>query len=144
MHDEFWGRFVSATGIDGPFEAYGYAEGSPPEVVTALAHLVLEGTKRATTGIREPGEPPVAAGDLSLILDGDGRPVCVVRTTRVETRPFGDVDEDFAFEEGEGDRSLEYWRSAHIRYFTSMGIPIDDSTMVDLEWFELLWPKEDR
>jgi uncharacterized protein YhfF len=27
------------------------------------------------------------------------------------------VDEEFAYSEGEGDRSLEYWRKAHIRYF---------------------------
>jgi uncharacterized protein YhfF len=27
------------------------------------------------------------------------------------------VDERSAFEEGEGDRSLAYWRAAHERYF---------------------------
>jgi uncharacterized protein YhfF len=31
---------------------------------------------------------------------------------------FDEVDELFAFEEGEGDRTLSYWRDAHQRYFT--------------------------
>jgi len=36
----------------------------------------------------------------------------------VEVRPYDDVDERFAHEEGEGDRSLEYWRKAHWRFFS--------------------------
>jgi uncharacterized protein YhfF len=36
-------------------------------------------------------------------------------------RRFNDVDAAFAYDEGEGDRSLEYWRRAHRRYFTRLG-----------------------
>jgi uncharacterized protein YhfF len=36
-----------------------------------------------------------------------------LETVEVARRPFGDVDADFAYEEGEGDRSLSYWREAH-------------------------------
>jgi uncharacterized protein YhfF len=140
VHEEFWSEFVAETGIDGPHAAFGFAEGASRDVVTRLARLVSSGTKRATTGIREPGEPPPDVGDLSIVLDGDGEPVCVIRTTRVETRRFGDVDEAFAFDEGEGDRTLAYWRAAHQRFFHSVGIPVDDATEVELEWFELLWP----
>jgi uncharacterized protein YhfF len=67
--------------------------------------------------------------------------VCIVRTTRVELRRFGEVDEPFAWDEGEGDRSLAYWREAHIGYLASVGITIDDDTPVVLEWFELVWPR---
>ena len=35
---------------------------------------------------------------------------CVIETTEVTYRRFGDVDATFAYEEGEGDRSLDYWR----------------------------------
>jgi uncharacterized protein YhfF len=52
---------------------------------------------RATAGLRswydEEGKPMPAPGDLSVILDGAGVPRCVIRTTAVETRAFGDVDE---------------------------------------------------
>jgi uncharacterized protein YhfF len=78
-------------------------------------------------------------GDLSVVLDGHGEPLCVIRTTAVEVRRFADVDERFAWEEGEGDRSLAYWRDAHIRFFASEGRPVDDDAEIVLERFELLW-----
>ena len=31
--------------------------------------------------------------------------------------PFSKVDEKFAYTEGEGDKSLEYWRRVHIKAF---------------------------
>jgi len=38
------------------------------------------------------------------------------------------VDEEFAFLEGEGDRSYLYWKTAHERFFTDYGKEIG------LEW----------
>jgi uncharacterized protein YhfF len=40
----------------------------------------------------------------------------------VSSRRFDVVDAAFAFEEGEGDRSLAYWRSALQRYFTRLNL----------------------
>ena len=74
-----------------------------------------------------------------MILDGSEQPLCVIRTTVVEIRPFGEVDEAFAWVEGEGDRSLAHWREAHVAFFESEGRPADDATPVVLETFELLW-----
>ena len=31
------------------------------------------------------------------------------------------MTEEHAFEEGEGDRSLSYWRKAHLEFFSSYG-----------------------
>jgi uncharacterized protein YhfF len=64
----------------------------------------------------------------------------VIRATAVEVRRFGDVDEEFAWTEGEGDRSLAYWREAHLRFFASAGHQVDDDSLLVLERFELLWP----
>jgi uncharacterized protein YhfF len=36
-------------------------------------------------------------------------------------RRFNDVDAAFSSDEGEGDRSLAYWRAAHRRYFARLG-----------------------
>jgi uncharacterized protein YhfF len=44
-----------------------------------------------------------------------------LETVELTRRRFGDVDEAFAYEEGEGDRSLQYWRRAHTNYFTRRG-----------------------
>lgn len=143
--ERFWRRFVAATGIDGAHTAWGF--GSDPEMATELGALVRDGPKRATASLRsayDAGEPMPAPGDLGVILDGDGRPLCVVRTTAVEVRAFGDVDEEFAWTEGEGDRSLAFWRDAHIRFFAAGGVPVDDSTPVVLERFELVWDGRDE
>ena len=75
-----------------------------------LGLLVRDGPKRADRWscreYAEGSEPLPAVGDYSVILDGDGAPLCVIRTTAVEIRRFGDVRRDFAWTEGEGDRSL--------------------------------------
>jgi uncharacterized protein YhfF len=138
--ERFWARFVEATGIDGPHTAWGF--GSSPEMMTELGLLVRDGPKRATASLRsgyDEGEPMPRAGDLGVILAGAGRPVCVVRTTAVEVRAFGAVDAELAWTEGEGDRSLEFRRDAHIRFFAADGTAVDERTPVVLERFELLW-----
>jgi uncharacterized protein YhfF len=138
---DFWRSFVDATGIEGPYLAEAF--GSDAETADELGRLVRDGQKRATTSLlssyEEDYEPLPAVGDLSIVLDGRGTPLCVIRTISVDVRPFGLVDEAFAWVEGEGDRSLAYWRDAHVRFFASLGTPIDDDTMVVLDTFELLW-----
>ena len=139
--EAFWRDFVAATGIDGDYTAWGF--GSDPEMLTELGLLVRDGPKRATASLKsayEPGEQFPAVGDLSVILDGAGAPLCVIRITDVETRRFGDVDEEFAWTEAEGDRSLAHWRRAHIEFFASHGADVTDDDEVVLERFELLWP----
>jgi uncharacterized protein YhfF len=139
---QFWRAFVSATGVDGPYTAWSF--GHEPEMADELGVLVRDGPKRATTSLLssydEDDEPLPKVGDLSIVLDGEGEPICVIRTISVEVRPFGLVDETFASVEGEGDRSLTYWREAHIRFFAAEGRPVTDDTPVVLETFELLYP----
>lgn len=146
MIEEFWTSFTEATGIDGPYEAWAFGHSSLPDLATELALLVRDGPKRATAGLLSEYEeeadttPMPKAGDLSVILDGEGSPVCVIRTTEVEVRRFGDVDEQFAWDEGEGDRTLAWWRRAHIWFFDQYGMSVYDETPMVLERFEMLWP----
>jgi len=88
----------------------------------ALAALVLEGTKRATASLESShhadGEPVPKVGDLSIITDWNGTPQCIIETTAVTIRPFKDVPPEFAAIEGEGDKSLDYWRRGHRLFFT--------------------------
>lgn len=142
--DEFWREFTEATGIDGPYTAWAFGGDDMPELATELALLVRDGPKRATAGRladHTDDEPVPQPGEISVILDGEGVPVCVIRTTTVEIRRFGDVDEQFAWDEGEGERTLEWWRRAHEWFFDQQGTPIDDDTEMVLERFELVWPR---
>jgi uncharacterized protein len=143
--EAFWRAFAEATGVEAPYEAWAFGGSDTPELATELGLLVRDGSKRATTGLlrsyEAEGEPLPGTGGYSVILDGAGRPLCIIRTTRVDTMPFGEVDDEFAWVEGEGDRSLAYWRSAHERFFESEGTPVTEDDLVVLERFELVWPE---
>ena len=52
-----------------------------------------------------------------MILDGAGLPLCIIETTEVSVRPMNEVDAQFAYDEGENDRTLEGWRAAHWSFF---------------------------
>jgi uncharacterized protein YhfF len=145
--EAFWRSFADPTGIDAPYEAWAFGGDDTPELATELGLLVRDGPKRATTArldsYEAEGEPFPQVGAYSVILDGAGHPVCIIRTTQVDTKPFGEVDEEFAWVEGEGDRSLAYWREAHEGFFAAEGTPITDEDLVVLERFELVWPTTD-
>jgi uncharacterized protein YhfF len=86
--------------------------------------LIAAGTKMATCSAlweyEAEGELLPEVGSKIIVLDGNGDPLYIVETTEVEVRPYEEVDARFACEEGEGDRSLEYWREAHWRFFSRM------------------------
>jgi uncharacterized protein YhfF len=71
-------------------------------------------------------------GLKTIVLDGQGEPLCIVETTEVVVRPYQEVDASFAYEEGEGDRSLEYWRDAHWRFFSRTLPTIGREPTVDM------------
>jgi uncharacterized protein YhfF len=79
-----------------------------------LAHLVLDGIKTATSDLiwhmQWNQKPKWNVGDAHVLLDGGWNPVCVFRTTELEEKRFCDVDAAFAFDYGEGTRTLEWWR----------------------------------
>lgn len=93
----------------------------PRESADRLYELALSGVKRATTGslwiCEHEGEPVLGPGNLSILTDFDGGRACVLQTLRVDIKPFREVTPRDAEVEGEGDKSLAYWRSVHRKYF---------------------------
>lgn len=150
---EFWERFLAenpAIAKDTPFQTWHF--GNTSEMAAELAALVTSGVKTATASLAEinrlkPDEAPTDNG-YSVVTDFDGRPVCVVRTTEIRHVPFSEVDPVFAFDEGEGDRSLDYWRSVHWDYFAgealSHGLEFDEHSIICCERFRLLYPPTER
>jgi uncharacterized protein YhfF len=67
------------------------------------------------------GGKGVEIGKRWIVKDGQGRARAVVETVELTRRRFKEVDAAFAFDEGEGDRSLGWWRRAHTNYFTRRG-----------------------
>lgn len=103
-----------------PFEAWFF--GDSRELAQELAELVARGQKTATASLyweyEAEGEALPLKGGYSVITDFDGNPRAVIQTTEVRILPFGEVEADFAADEGEGDLSLEWWRQAHWRFFS--------------------------
>jgi uncharacterized protein YhfF len=101
--------------------AYIFSFGDSRELADELAALVREGIKTATCSAlwtyEEDQKPIPQKGGLSIVIDGAGIPVAVIETIEVFLAPFNEVTERFAWEEGEGDRSLAHWRQAHRNFF---------------------------
>lgn len=145
---QFWSEFCGAGGVPEatPYQAWHF--GDSPRMAHELLELVLHGPKRATAsalGANElqPQTAPQPDG-YSVVTEYDGTPRAVVRTVQIDTRPLNQVDARFAWDEGEGDRTLDDWRDAHRRFFRreceQAGRPFADDMPVALERFELLYP----
>jgi uncharacterized protein YhfF len=116
--------------------------GDGPELADELLELVLKGVKTATCSTED--EPNTSTpGERWIVLDGSGEPRCVIETTELTYRRYGEVDAAFAHEEGEGDRSLDYWRQAHRNYFGRLG-RFGEDMMLMCERFRLVEIFADR
>ena len=147
--DEFWHSYRDAAGLrHDDYDVVTFGNG--PEMAAELAELTVAGIKRATAGlVRQFGpdaEPPPLVGGYVVLLDGANRPRAIWRTTEVRTGPLNSVDERFAWDEGEGERTREWWLSAHRRFFgrraAADGFHMHDEIETVFERFEIVWPPE--
>ena len=136
--EELWER----SGLAGTYEAWSFGE-APDK----LADLVLQGIKTATCSAYDlyqiNTEPLPQAGDYSVILNSSEEAVCIIKTIKVYVTEFKNVSEEHAFKEGEGDRSLEYWRKVHESFLTnelaSVHKSFENNTKVVCEEFEVVY-----
>jgi len=106
-----------------------------------LVEAVLRGSKTATASLRDSFEPNTdermpEVGEQLLLVGWDDEPLGVVETTEVRVVPAGQVDLQFARDEGEGFESVADWRAAHERFWSDRAIT--DETLVVCEWFRLI------
>lgn len=124
-HTEFWAQVrEQAPGLPTAPPA-AWAFGATAEHADELLALVLAGTKTGTAASlwdhEDDGEPVPRVGDLSIVLDGRGRPRAVLETTAIRILPFDQVGAEHAHAEGEGDRTLEDWRRGHEAFWREFG-----------------------
>ena len=126
--EELWNR----SGLRGYHECWAFG-GAPDK----LADLVARGIKTATCSayaFYETGEEKLPeVGDYSVITDSKDNAVCIIRTTKVYISEFNKVTAEHAYKEGEGDRSLEYWRKVHEEFFTDELESIDQKFNEDIK-----------
>ena len=142
---QLWEKYCQETGknTDLPYQAWQFG-GTGDE----LAGLVLKGRKTATDSAYRlyeiDNEPLPKEGEYSVILNSKEEALCIIRTTQVAVVPFYEVSEDHAYKEGEGDRTLTYWKAVHEYFFKkeyeTYGLPFDlHDVMVVTEEFELVY-----
>ncbi len=123
--EAYWRSYLETLPVDSPVRDEQYVAegwGDSPQLADELGALIAAGTKTATCSAlweyEAEGSHLPETGSKTIVLDGNGDPLCIVEITEVEVQPYDEVDARFAYEEGEGDRSLEYWREAHWRFFS--------------------------
>lgn len=113
-----------------------------------LAQLVLSGTKTATASAYDlyqlENEPLPKVGTFDVVLNSRDEAVCIIEITKVSIVPFKDVSADHAFKEGEGDKSLAWWRQVHRDLFTQCleecQLTFREDSKVLLEEFKVVYP----
>ena len=144
----YWERFQRESGLTTSF-VDAWAFGDNPELADELLELVLAGKKTGTATLvieleREGWKMP-EVGDYNVILDGEGKAAGIIKTTSVVVKPFNEVEEAFAYSEGEGDRTLGSWRRGHWKFWTrrgeKLGFVMKEDLQVICENFELVLPK---
>ena len=133
------------SGLEGEYEAWSFGGDAD-----GLARLVLSGEKPATCSAlcfyEMDNERLPAQGDISVILNSKDEAVCIIETTKVYISRFDQVTASHALKEGEGDKSLEYWRKVHEEFFTNelkeIDLRFDKNMNLVCEEFEVVWPKK--
>ena len=144
---DLWDAYCLATGHKGALPEIDQF-GDDPDMADALLALVLNDTKRATCCLARDfsTQSRPKPGDHWIITDGAGQASCIIKTTKIELVRICDVTDDFAFTEGEGDKSLSYWKREHDAYYRRQaareGFVYDDKMIGICEEFERVWPND--
>ena len=146
--EQMWHAYCESSGVSEqtPYSAWVFCAGGA--VGDELAQLVLAGTKTSTASalfaFELEKEQLTKVGEYSVILFSSGEAAGVICDTKVTLVPFDEVSGAHAVREGEGDRSLAYWKKVHREAFTpdfeAAGKPFDEHGLCVLEEFALLYP----
>jgi uncharacterized protein YhfF len=145
---DYWNRFQKEKGITSRF-VNAWSFGDSPELADELLELVLAGKKTGTATLvielEKEGEKMPEVGDYNIILDGKGKPAAIIRTTSVIIKPFNQVEETYAYSEGEDDRTLESWKREHWKYWIrksqKLGFTMKEDLQVICENFKLVYSR---
>lgn len=141
--EQLWNQYKTLNpAIGNAIDAWAF--GAEPDL---LAQLVLQGRKTATASAYDlyeaDHEPLPQEGSYDVILDSHDEAVCIIEITKVAILPFKEVSAEHAFKEGEGDRTLAWWRNVHQQLFTQWfkeaGLTFTQDSLVVLEEFRLVY-----
>jgi len=128
------------------YEAFSF--GNTPQAADTILAFVLQGRKTATSmllwELEHKGKTPWHVGDQHIVLDGASNPRCIIQTTKLRILPFQDVDAQFAYDYGEGDQTLAWWRKEMWAYYLEeckqLGKQAHEDMPLICERFKLVYP----
>lgn len=111
------------------------------------AELVVKGIKQATATslwwFEKNNEDLPKVGDQSIITDWNGNAKAIIETTKIVPTPFNRIKPEFAQTEGEGDKSLAYWKKVHQAYYTRemepFGEKFNENMVIVCEYFKTIY-----
>lgn len=107
-----------------------------------LIELVLKGQKRATTSLYneyiKEQEPLPKKGEKSIIQYSNNKDACLIVIEKVIITQFKNITEELAFIEGEGDKSLKYYKDEHTKIFKKIDKSFSEESKVVFEIFKVL------
>ncbi|WP_256702393.1 ASCH domain-containing protein [Paenibacillus sp. P32E] len=146
---EYWNAYLEEYPEAAALYDSAWSFGDNARLADELLALVLRGVKTGTAMNYELNEvrglPLPFIGGHFILLDSQGAPRGIITTTKCEIIPFHEVTAEFAYSEGEDDRTLESWRFHHEAYFTremkAYGMTFNPDMRIVCENFELAFRK---
>ncbi len=113
------------------------------------AELVVKGIKQATATslwwYKKNNEQLPKVGDQYIVTDWNGNAKAIIKTTKIEQVPYNKITPEFAKIEGEGDKSLDYWKRVHEAYYKREmephGDKFDENMIIVCEYFKTIYLK---
>lgn len=140
---QLWKQFINKYPVykDEKYVAWKYGV-----LADELADLTKQEIKTATSSAYDlylvDDEPLPKVGEWNIILNGQDKAICITRTTAVSIIPYNEVTSEHAFKEGEGDRSLKYWKTVHREFYSKAykeeNLEFNETIPVVCEEFELM------
>ena len=122
---EMWKKYLSTIGENinnsgKTYESWNFCNNEKD--ANELAGLVKKGIKKATASLHclyeIENELIPEVGDYAVITNWKGVAQSIIQITSINTIPFKEVTEELAAKEGEGDKTLSFWRKVHRKVFT--------------------------
>lgn len=120
---------------------------SDEKKANTCALLILNGEKTASSSLKawyeHFNEEQPKVGNLQVVTNWTGEPICIIEITEVLNIKFAEVNEEIAFLEGEGSKTLDEWKDTHKQVFISesneIGINFSEDSIVIVEKFKVVF-----
>ncbi|MEC6748108.1 ASCH domain-containing protein [Marinilactibacillus sp. XAAS-LB27] len=146
--EKYWHSYAESNGLTLKTpDSWMFGDGSKA-LGDELVNLVLSGKKTGTCAAKESyiveKEAIPKVGQYDIILNGDSKPVAIIKYTKIEEIPMNQVSKAFAISEGEGDLTYEYWYKEHeiffINEFRDYGLTYTPEIILVCQNFEVVFP----